>query len=85
MTRDRLTNHHQQLLKNNGYQVVFHGDSTLSRKIYECDTFETATDLVNRKKADSQKRRPRRNLYIIWLRKGVWSAVVLETGTLKKY
>jgi len=85
MTRTNLIDTHADLLKNYGYQVVFYGDSKLDRKICECATFEDATDLVERKRIDSQKRRPRRNFYMIWLRKGTWTAVVLETGVLKKY
>ena len=84
MVRGRLTDNHAKLLKNHGFQVVFHGDPKLRRKIYDCDTFEDATELVELRKKESQKRKPRRNFYIIWFRKGIWNSVVLETGILKK-
>lgn len=84
MPRRRLIDKHASLTESIGYQVVFHGDANLRRKVVSCDSLEDAHDLVLRKKLDAKKRKPRRNLYTIWLRKSIWNAVVLECGVLKK-
>ena len=67
------------------YQVVLCDvRARLSRKIYECETLEDALKLVEQRRQDSLSRKPRRNKYMIWFRKSVWNAVVLESGFLRK-
>ena len=73
------------MVQNQGYQLVLSDEEgKLSRKIYECETYEDALKLVEQRKQDSLSRKPRRNKYMIWLRKSVWNAVVLESGFLRK-
>lgn len=67
------------------YQVVLCDElGKLSRKIYECETLEDALKLVEQRRKDSLSRKPRRNRYMIWLRKSVWNAVTIESGFLRK-
>ena len=85
MSRNDLIDRFTELTKNHCYQVVLcDALGKLPKKIYECATFEDATKLVEQRKQDSLSRKPRRNKYMIWLRKGVWNAVVLESGFLRK-
>ena len=85
MSRNDLIDRFTELTKNYCYQLVLCDVlGKLPKKIYECVTFEDATKLVEQRKQDSLSRKPRRNKYMIWLRKGVWNAVVLESGFLRK-
>ena len=85
MTRTDLIDRFKDLTKNHGYQVVFCDESgKLSRKIHECKSLKDAVSLVNEKRQAASLRKPRRNRYIIWLRKGVWNAVTIESGFLRK-
>ena len=85
MARNDLIDRLKELTQNQGSQVVLCDTlGKLPKKIYECATFEDATKLVEQRKQDSLSRKPRRNKYMIWLRKGVWNAVVLESGFLRK-
>ena len=85
MSRNDLIDRFTELIKTHCYQVVLCDVlGKLPKKIYECATFEDATKLVEQRKQDSLSRKPRRNKYMIWLRKGVWNAVVLESGFLRK-
>lgn len=85
MGRNDLIDRLEDLVKNYGYQVILSDVSgKLSRKIYECATFEDAIKLVEQRKQAALLRKPRRNQYMIWLRKGVWNAVTIESGFLRK-
>ena len=85
MGSNDLINRLDDLTQNQGYQVVLCDVSgKLSRKIHECKSLEDAVDFVVHKKQEALSRKPRRNQYIIWLRKGVWNAVTIETGFLRK-
>ena len=85
MARDDLINRFDELTKNHGYQVVLCDVfGKLSRKIYDYPTLEDAIEMVNHRKQDALSRKPRRNKYMIWLRKGTWNAVTIESGFLRK-
>jgi len=85
MGRNDLINRLKDLTKIRGYQVVL-CDVTgkLSRKVHNCKSLDDAIELVNRKKQEALSRKPRRNQYMIWLRKGTWNAVTIESGFLRK-
>ena len=85
MGRSDLIDRLDELTRHQGYQVVLCDVSgKLSRKIHECKSLEDAIDLVVQKKQEALSRKPRRNQYMIWLRKGVWNAVTIESGFLRK-
>lgn len=85
MGRNDLIDRLDELTQNQGYQVVLSDSSgKLSRKIYECKSLEDAVELVEQKKQEAALRKPRRNRYMIWLRKGVWNAITIESGFLRK-
>ena len=85
MGRNDLIDRLKELTKNHGYQVVLCDISgKLSRKIHKCKSLEDAVNFVTQKKQEALLRKPRRNQYMIWLRKGIWNAVTIESGFLRK-
>jgi hypothetical protein len=85
MGRTDLIDRLQGSTQNQGYQVVLCDESgKLSRKIYKCKSLDEAVNLICQKKQEARTRKPRRNQYMIWLRKGPWNAVTIESGFLRK-
>jgi hypothetical protein len=85
MGRNNLIDRLDELTQNRGYQVVLCDVSgKLSRKIHKCESLTAAIDFVARKRQEALSRKPRRNQYMIWLRKGTWNAVTIESGFLRK-